>query len=358
MASVFERIILEGTPKERGLQYGKAAKDKIGKSIALYRQLFKAYANMEWDACKRRAETFLPGIEDYFQPAISEMEGIAEGAGLSFEDILTLNCRSEMMFNTAQIEGCTSMGLTSEVTADGKPYIAQTWDWMEPAREISLVLEIRQNPLPTILSVVEAGMIGGKGLNSAGLGVCLNALSCAESGTGVPLHLLYRGILNAWKLPDAIEAVVKPPRAGTGNFMIGSDSDQVLFIEYMPKDYDIMYAEEGWLAHANHYLSPLFAAKDRMKMLSYDTFTRLGRTRKLIRQHLGTLDIDRIRHILSDHLNHPDGVCSHPDPHDPEMHRMCTVYGAVMDMTERTLYVSNSFMCQGDLYPFVLMPGV
>jgi isopenicillin-N N-acyltransferase-like protein len=356
MATNFAKVILEGGPKERGVQYGKAAKDKVRQSVELYKRLFKAYAGLEWDVCKKKAELFIPSIKDYFAPAIEEMEGIAEGSGLTFEDILALNCRSEMMFNTT--EGCTAMGITSDATSNGKPYIAQNWDWIEPARDVSLVVEIRQHPYPTILSIVEAGMVGGKGLNSAGLGVCLNALSCTGLGVGVPLHLLYRGILNSWKLSDAIESVALPAKAGTGNFLIGSDSDQVIFIEYVPDNFDVVYAEDGWLAHTNHYLSPILAPRDRMKMICYDTFTRLGRARRLLKKESGKIDVALLHQILSDHVNFPDSICSHPDPHDEEIMRNCTVYGVIMDLREKTMYISNQAMCQGELYPFTLIPGL
>lgn len=357
MATQFQKIILQGAPKERGLQYGKAAADKIKVSVEMYKALFKAYANLSWDECKKRAEAFVPFIEGYFPAAIEEMRGIAEGAGLEFGDILALNCRSEMMFSSATTEGCSVLGVTSEMTDDGKPYIAQTWDWILPARDISLVLEIRQAPLPTILTVVEAGMVGGKGLNSAGIGVALNALSSTKGTVGLPLHILYRGILNAWKLTDAIEAVTYYKRAGAGNFTIGADSDQALFIEYVPDMYDLIYAEDGFVAHTNHYLSPMLAPRDLMRNLSSDTFTRLGQLRKLVKKNRGKLNRAKIIEIFSDHLNYPDSICSHPDPKDEEIMRVCTVYAMVLDLKERTLWLSNGNPCETEFYPFCLMPG-
>jgi isopenicillin-N N-acyltransferase-like protein len=356
MASDFEKIVLEGSPRERGLKYGEAAKEKIRQSVEIYKKLFKTYAKMEWDACKKKADLFLPSIERYCAVVTEEIEGIAQASGLTFEDVLTLNCRSEIMFNTA--ESCTAIGLMPDVTSNGKSYIAQTWDWLEPARGVSLVLEIRQPPHPTILSVVEAGMVGGKGLNSAGLGVCLNALSCAESSSGVPLHLLYRGILNSWKLSDAIDAIALPEKAGSGNFLIGTGGGEAVFVEYVPDDFDVVYAEDGWLAHTNHYLSPALAPKDKMKWICSDTFTRLGRARKLVKKNLGKLDVALIHQILSDHVNFPDSICRHVDPHDAETRRNCTIYSVVMDLRERTMYVSNQSPCQGELYPFTLVPGL
>lgn len=62
MATQFQKIILQGSSKERGVQYGKAAADKIKVSVELYKALFKAYANLSWEECKKRAAAFVPFI--------------------------------------------------------------------------------------------------------------------------------------------------------------------------------------------------------------------------------------------------------------------------------------------------------
>ena len=54
--------------------------------------------------------------------------------------------------------------------------MAQNWDWMEEQSPNLLLLTIIQPDKPTIKMVTEAGIIGKIGLNSAGVGVCLNAI--------------------------------------------------------------------------------------------------------------------------------------------------------------------------------------
>lgn len=57
-----------------------------------------------------------------------------------------------------------------------------------------ILLEIDQTPRPNILMATEAGIVGKIGLNSEGLGVCLNLLG-PEHNTmrGVPIHIILRG---------------------------------------------------------------------------------------------------------------------------------------------------------------------
>ncbi|MCC8193068.1 MAG: C45 family autoproteolytic acyltransferase/hydrolase [Deltaproteobacteria bacterium] len=116
MSHPFPHIRIEGSPHERGLTYGRLAAERIGNSLSLYRELFETYASLKWEEAVRRAALFEPSITEYLPDAIEEMRGIAEGAGVSYGDILALNCRSELMF--ALPDGCTSAIIPPEASAD------------------------------------------------------------------------------------------------------------------------------------------------------------------------------------------------------------------------------------------------
>lgn len=347
---------MEGPPHERGVLYGRLASEKIGKSLALYRELFETFASVTWDEAVRRAALFEPSVNAYLPEAIAEMRGIADGAGVSYGDILTLNCRSELMF--ALPDGCTSVVVPPEASTDGKACVAQTWDWLSPARDTCVILEIHQPPLPALMMVCEAGMVGGKGLNSAGIGCGLNALGIGKGQIGTPLHIMYRSIMNTAKISDAIETVARPVRAGCGNFFIGSADGLVLHLEYTPDQYDVLMADTHGVAHGNHFLSPLFAPQDVLKTALPCSFPRRFRAQKMLDELHGKLDRMTVcNSVLSDHVNFPDSVCSHEDPRDDRWSRFCTIYGVFMDLSARTLWVSRSNPCEGNWESFSLHPG-
>ena len=229
MAFEHQVIRVKGSPFERGVAYGEQAKERILRTLSLYQGMVAANAHLDWESAKKVALRFEESIKGYFPDAIDEMKGIAQGADLTYEDVLALNCRSELMF--ALPDGCTAISYPPETTADGHTVLTQTWDWLLSARACTVVLEIDQAPLPRILMVVEAGMIGGKGLNEDGIGVTLNALSVGKGQVGVPLHVMYRKILSSKLLSDAIECVGRCQRAGAGNFNIGSACGIVASVE-------------------------------------------------------------------------------------------------------------------------------
>jgi isopenicillin-N N-acyltransferase-like protein len=352
MTQIFQHIRVDGTPYLRGKQYGSAASEKIGLCLRLYRELFEAYASLRWEEATAKALLFEPFIREYLPEAAEEMRGLAEGAGADYLDILALNCRSELMF--ALPDGCTSAVIPPAASADGKPYLAQTWDWLKPAQDRCVVLELHQEPLPTLLMVCEAGFIGGKGVNGAGLGCGLNALGIGRGRLGVPLHVLYRGIMNSVKISDAIEAVSGAARAGCGNFLIGAAEGLVMHLEFTPENFDVRMAGKQALAHANHYLSPLFMGQDTLKGMFPCSFPRLHRMGARLDEEQGRLSRELLLDILADHVNFPDSVCSHEDPRDARWSRYCTVYGLFIDLAGRALWVSQGNPCEKNWLCFSL----
>ena len=97
---------------------------------------------------------------------------------------------------------------------------------------------------PTILTVTEAGQVGKIGMNSAGLGVCLNFLQHRDKGQGMPIHLILRQMLGCATPGDAIYEAYRVPRGGSANVMLAHAEGEILDLELTPLTVDFM-AEIG-----------------------------------------------------------------------------------------------------------------
>ena len=235
----YQLIEIKGTAFERGKRYGSSASGAIKRNIDFYSSAFEKSANIDWPQAQKLAMKFLPVIEKYCPSYVEEMKGIAEGAGRSFEDILTLNCRSEVLF--AKADACSCIIIPEGRGKNGHVFMGQTWDWMASARQNSVVLMVHQEGEPSILMICEAGMVGGKGLNSEGISICLNATSVGKGKIGVPLHLMMRKVLDSSLATEAIKAVSMLPRAGSGAFNIATRSGFEMVIEFSPDQFDVIY---------------------------------------------------------------------------------------------------------------------
>lgn len=118
------QVVASGTPTEVGVQHGSAAKVHIDRSITFYQALFKTKCDMDWETVKSFAMKYQPFLETSSQKYVAEMQGVADGAGVTYQDILALNVRTEIAFG-AFIDGCTALSWKSGETS----ILAQNWDW-------------------------------------------------------------------------------------------------------------------------------------------------------------------------------------------------------------------------------------
>lgn len=142
-------------------------------------------------------------------------------------------------------------------------YLAQNWDWWSIGAGTTVILEVDERPYPKALIVTEAGLVGGKGLNAAGVGVSLNAMSVKKGQIGVPLHVILRNAVQQPTVPKAIDTIAKAKRAGSACVGLASADGLVVAVEYAPSDLDILLSDGHPLCHTNHWALPLYALAGR-----------------------------------------------------------------------------------------------
>ncbi len=348
--NLFPTIIASGTPYEIGFAHGEGAKDIIKYSIDTYKAMFWDYSGISWEKACEYARTFIPAINEYDADLMEEMRGVAEGSGYSLDDILALNVRSEIVLQGSQVDealtdGCTSFVFTPYITDSGHLIIGQNWDWKKSIQNGCIKLHIKQQNKPDITMITEAGIIGKIGFNSAGIGVCLNALGTTmkTKGVSIPLHIALRGVLNSSTLSDAIRSSTKMPLACAAHFMLGSANGEGVSLEMGAGEFDAAYATDGYLIHTNHFYHPrMDNIKDTTRVSLPDSILRLGRMRTMVK-HL--LDKVSIKHMMKDHASYPDSICRHDDELEPEAVRLCTIFSVIMDLNREEMYFAPGSPC-------------
>ena len=352
-------IQAQGSPYEIGQMHGTQAKEQVLVSINTYKKLFSYYANVDWETAKARAISFIEPIEAFDAGLLEEMKGVADGAGVGFEDILVLNARSEILFmqGDAPVDSCTAIGIVPELTMENRLLHAQTWDWIPSQEPAMIVLRIAQVNKPKILMLTEAGIVGKVGLNSEGIGITLNAMSVPREAKGVPLHIVLRGMLNSYNLVNAMEKVIKHKCASAANIMVSSRDGEVLDLEIAGADYDVLYPEDGICVHTNHFQS------ERLKSVYYDknrdsaisTHMRLGRVRRKLRAIGKQIKMDDIYGLMCDHAGFPESICYHPNINVPVSERGATVASMIMDTSLGIMYASLGRPCENPYALFRLV---
>lgn len=335
-----------GTPFERGHQYGSDCADLIKRNMEIYRIWFTEVGKVDEDRLPSFLRTTFDNIRQYDPEIAEEIRGIAHGSGVSLDDIVALNSRTEIGY--ALRGECTAVGVEPSRSDTGKLLLVQNWDWLPSLSEGTVLLEVEQPERPKVLTLTEAGLVAKLGINSQGIGLVVNLLDCGYGGKGVPFHVLCRGVLNSRCLSDALLAVLRSPCAGSSNLMIGSLHGELIDIELVPDGFCEILPHEGLLLHTNHFLTHLGLKHDRFKKLYPDTITRLARARFLLSQQT-RISIEGLWSMLSDHVNYPDSICCHPNPSQDEMIQSRTNASIIMDFANAQIRLRAGPPCSSPM---------
>ncbi len=358
-------IEVKGNPRELGYQYGKQAQDAVRRNFQFYLDLWKHFGGVGRDQTLKDVQRFLPFIEKLDPDLVEEMRGLAEGAGMRFEEILALNCRYELSFNLmsanakASLEGCTSYALTPEAMQNKATFIGQNWDNKPGLYGSCIVLKILQEKKPNIALFGEAGIIGNKGFNSAGIGVCLNYMRCEKDTyqPGLPLWVKVRGLLNCASLVECVKILVNFEGPNSINIIMAHRDGEAIDVECTPDDNLFLYPERGILAHSNHFLSPHFRVKDTGKNFIPDTVVRSHRVQRLFAERAGRLTVEAIQGVLKDHFGHPHSICRHADESLPSYERWESLTSMVMNLTRGEMYYTAGPPCSNPYEAVRLEPN-
>ena len=320
-------LVLQGTPYERGLTHGKSLKKEIHEVVGLW----KAQLAGDGGDADSFIEVFLadtnfqPAIQKWTPGLLDEVRGIADGAELDFETIYAFQLMDEIWLYQAGLEGEACSAIAFERQEDRPTLVAQNMD-LEPFREgyqVLVRLRHADSELESMFLTC-AGLIVTTGMNSAPLGVAVNAMGQMDYGPeGLPVAFVIRGLLERSSLENAVDFLKTVKHASGQNYILG-DSEQVVDLEVSTNQVARFIPEgnPGVILHTNHprvlsdyhdrYEADLAAGATPMG-LGENTHVRLEALEQRLGTRPGRLGVDDIKSTLSsqDSAEHP--VCR---PHD------------------------------------------
>ena len=231
-----------GSPRERGLAYGREFKDGIGEFLA--REIHGAFIGPKHtkDDVRRYAAACGREIAGFSPEIFSELEGIAEGAGIALEDAVMITLHEELYHRGVlpKVDHCTVVAAAPPVTRDGRAYLGQTWDWLESVYGTSRVLRWRRTAGPDVLAYGFPGLPVGAGLNAAGLALCWTSADLGDHAlgarVGIPSYVLLTHLLYQKSLDDAAAEARRAKHAGWFTFVMADGEGRLLNLEGSPAE--------------------------------------------------------------------------------------------------------------------------
>ena len=247
-------VYCEGPPREIGHTIGKRFRAEILRTLEGHVGLntrFMPYSRTP--AGRARYHHLVALHRNRFPDFISELEGMAEGAGVPFEKLFVINLRGEYQRYAADGDegGCSTCSLFAEYSR-----IRSQRDGLALYRAQTYLVRARPQEKPVFVAFCYPGFLPGNafGCNDAGICFSCNNLQPRSARDGVGRHFIARSLLESRSLPEAVAAVHHPDRAYGFNYTIGSLRERrIVNVEVAPDDFAVSEIR-GPYFHANHYV--------------------------------------------------------------------------------------------------------
>ena len=176
---------------------------------------------------------------EYAPDLMEEMQGMADATGLGLDELVIMNGftdfvdvianpavlgghrRSDAIADTdVDGGGCTAVIVDPSASADGRGYLAQTWDMHATATPYVLLLDVRPQHGPALLTFTITGCVGMIGMNEHGVAVGINNLLGADGRVGVHWVYVVRKMLAQRTVDDALAVLRGARLSGAHNYLL------------------------------------------------------------------------------------------------------------------------------------------
>lgn len=325
--------VLRGDPEEIGRQHGERLRKQIVENWKFYSQ---SMFDNQLEFLEDYGTQYLQAIRTFSEDYAVEIEALAKGAQLPTWQIAALNARTEILhhLNSFTIGECTALYLSHN------RILGQNWDWMSQSEALIAILKIERADGHQILQMTEPGIIGKIGLNSKGIGVCLNIIPGKPSPVAVPIHILLRAVLDSDTLDAAKEKLSHAALGTFSNILMADDAGDFVDTEFSGTEMAAVdYAGRSPL-HTNHYLSHLKDKPDQPANPEIENSkVRYSRGTALTEKLNANAGIPQMQSILTDSDDELHPICR---PYKPKMELLVgTVCSVMMDLPSQTLHVTR-----------------
>jgi len=347
-------IHVKGSHREMGRQMGEQASAQVKHSLENAHHLLEStYESLQltWEGAEIQARKYLPFAQERYPKVVEELLGIAEGAGVRFDDLVVLNAMEAVTTDALHLTKCTSIGVNEQRTANGHVLIGHNEDWVPEDESDMFLIHAIPDDEPTFLAMTYGGLLPNIGFNSAGIAQCCDSVYPSDCRIGIPRVVLSRAILAARTPAEAIRHMVAPLRAAGYNHLLAHESGEMYNVEVSARKFAVLYADKNAIAHTNHYLDHNMQAVEDESDELICTRVRYHRACRLLEQ-TKMHTTQTLQGILRDHVNFPDSICNHAVYDTDPLDREKTITSLVMDLTARQMHVSWGNPCENKYHTY------
>lgn len=330
-------LTVSGSHYECGRQVGSACAELIQRVLEDCQEQFAP--GLRREDYRLSAGPYLAASRRAFPWVLDEIRGAAEGAGVEFIDLFI--AAVEELFSSPSAKRCSDFALCPPASAD-HVLLAHNND-LSPASEENLLAIEWNFPDEPRLYTIGVGPFLSIGLNSKSIALTGNELASNDERPGIPRWIIARALLSAENIDEAVSIALHPERASSYNNIISSGDGRILNVEASATDHELLYPDQGWLVHTNHYVHPRMRQYEQNPGDIVGSVERYERACQLMQGCPRPVDLPALGTFLGDHDSQPVSLCWH----DPEG-KVKTVFSALIDLTGFTVDMAVGNPCQNE----------
>jgi len=336
MVKTFPYLEITGTNYEVGAAIGEMFRGKIQETIARRKQYIRKYE----EKCNQIGPYVLL-TKKVFPHLISELQGMADGAEIPFQDLFFHNCPEiydhtlEWDREQAQTEEHCTIAVSK--THDGY-IIGHNEDWALESLDELYVLKATIGET-TVLCLDYASFLMGSSasINNWGLAQCINELHQTCS-IGIPKYFIARAVLDCKTINDA-ETLIRSLQRAAGYNHVLAQGTMLIDIEASNNTVDTEYITKPSYVHTNHSIS--HHVKQDEVSASPSSLARYERAHILAKANMTKKDMIA---LLSDTENTRYPICR----------KDITIGAVVIEVSKKRIHVCHGVPNRGVFVPYEL----
>ena len=349
-------IRVSGSHRQIGQQIGEACCQQVRHSLESARDLIasvRGELQIDWVGARIQSRKYIPFVQERYPQYLEELTGIAEGADVEFDDLAVLNVMEAVTMDALHLTKCTTMAVNEERTVDGHVLIAHNEDWVPEDEADVYVVQAVPDDEPPFIAMTYGGLLPNIGFNALGIAQCCDSVYPNDSRIGIPRVFASRAVLAARTPAEAISHMLVPHRAAGYNHLLAHESGELYNVEVSARRFAILYGEDGFLVHTNHYLDWQMQEIENDPDELIDTRIRYFRALRLLK-NTALHTVKSLQAIQRDHINHPNSICNHAIDDLVPLDREKTINALVMNLTARVLYLAWGNPCVNQYHTYYM----
>jgi len=345
MSTGFVHVKTGGSHREMGVDFGRAVREVLRDFIVESTSFYKKNSYHDTAYARRHAlRNFLPQAVRRYPHYVEEVRGIAEGAGVPFEDVFLLTADDEIsdLWQKPLKEKCSSVAVKTKKGS----FIIHNEDYPLRYHGRLVICQAEPDDAPAFLALTYPYMIAGPscGMNSAGLGIACDSLNFKPRSRGTLSNFVQRDIFASRGIEDVEHRLqISDVTASAVTIVITPKGDaRMIELTTFGKGKKHM-GKLGYLAHTNHTRTD--GPDRRCERSSLGSRMRLAVLEHFFSGKVDGINFGYLKKVLSS--KELESTRKTKDPH-----ASVTLASVILDLSKRTMYVAKRGPGGHDFRPY------